>query len=184
MARTIRITTESIIDGAFEIARNEGLSEVTARRVASHLDCSTQPIFRTFSGMNELLEKVYEKALNFYGDFYSLYPRLGSTPFSNLGMAYIAFAKQERNLFNLLFVENLDFKKGMYEVLNQDRGYVVNEMSLAAASGCPDAEGLFMKMWIFIHGAACMSLSGEYDLSDSDTLTLLEQTYDSFVKNI
>ena len=23
-----------------------------------------------------------------------------------------------------------------------------------------------MKMWIFIHGAACMSLTGDYDLTD------------------
>ena len=37
-----------------------------------------------------------------------------------------------------------------------------------------------MKMWIFIHGAACMSLTGDYDLSDRESLELLERSYRAF----
>lgn len=39
---------------------------------------------------------------------------------------------------------------------------------------------LFMKMWIFIHGAACMSLTGDYDLTDLQTMQLLEHSYYAF----
>ncbi len=39
-----------------------------------------------------------------------------------------------------------------------------------------------MKLWIFIHGAACMSLTGDYDLKEDETLRLLEEAYRSFAQ--
>ena len=54
------------------------------------------------------------------------------------------------------------------------------EINLAKAAGCAAPGDLFMKMWIFIHGAACMTLTGDYDLSDVQTLELLERSYDAF----
>jgi hypothetical protein len=35
-------------------------------------------------------------------------------------------------------------------------------------------------MWILIHGAASMSLTGDYDLGDEDTMKLLEDSYRAF----
>ena len=71
-------------------------------------------------------------------------------------------------------------KKSMYEILNGDAGNVVYEINLARVAGCPDPGDLFMKMWIFIHGAACMSLTGDYDLTDLQTMQLLEHSYYAF----
>ena len=89
-----------------------------------------------------------------------------------------------RHLFELLFVsDNQDGKhkkKSMYEILNGDAGNVVYEINLARVAGCPDPGDLFMKMWIFIHGAACMSLTGDYDLTDLQTMQLLEHSYYAF----
>lgn len=186
MARKESITIQMILDTAFQMTREEGFSNVTARKVAAKAGCSTQPIFRVYRNMEELWGAVYERAAAYFQDFYSLYPRTGKTPFSNLGMAYIAFAREERHLFELLFVTGADgaggCRRGMYELLNGEAGNVVYEISLANAAGCPDAGELFMKMWIFIHGAACMSLTGDYDLSDRETLNLLERSYEAFVK--
>ncbi len=36
-----------------------------------------------------------------------------------------------------------------------------------------------MKMWIFIHGCACMVLTGDYDLTEEETIDLLEDIYKS-----
>ena len=38
-----------------------------------------------------------------------------------------------------------------------------------------------MRMWIFIHGAACMSLTDDYDLPESETEKLLEEFYGVFL---
>ena len=174
------ITIQNILDTAFAMTREEGFVNVTARRVAAKAGCSTQPIFRVYKNMDELLDAVYAQAATFFQDYYSLYPRTGKTPFANLGMAYIAFAREEKHLFELLFVSDNSRKKSMYELLNGDAGNVVYEINLARVMGCPDSGDLFMKMWIFIHGAACMSLTGDYDLTDKQTLELLERSYKAF----
>lgn len=185
MARKETITIEKILDTAFLMTREEGFANVTARKVAAKAGCSTQPIFRVYKNMEELWDAVYEKAVAFFRDYYSLYPRIAKAPFSNLGMAYIAFAREEKHLFELLFVSGGEGseekrRKSMYEVLNGEEGNVVYEINLAASLGCPNPSDLFMKMWIFIHGAACMSLTGDYDLSDRETMDLLEHSYEAF----
>ena len=180
MARRETITSDNILETAFAMTREEGFSNVTARKVAAKAGCSTQPIFRIYKNMEELWDAVYEKAASFFLDYYSLYPRIGKAPFSNLGMAYIAFAREEKHLFELLFVSEKEKKKSMYELLNGHAGNVVYEINLARVSGCPDPGDLFMKMWIFIHGAACMTLTGDYDLSDVETMELLERSYAAF----
>lgn len=180
MARKETITIDMILDTAFAMTREEGFANVTARKVAAKAGCSTQPIFRVYKNMDELWDAVYEKAAVFFRDYYSLYPRTGKAPFSNLGMAYIAFAREEKHLFELLFVNSGQRRKSMYELLNGEEGNVVYEINLAKAAGCSDPGSLFMKMWIFIHGAACMTLTGDYDLSDVQTLELLSDSYESF----
>lgn len=180
MARKETITQQAILDTAFAMTREEGFSNVTARKVAARAGCSTQPIFRVYKNMDELWDAVYEKAAKFFRDYYSLYPRTGKTPFSNLGMAYIAFAREEKHLFELLFVNGEQRRKGMYELVNGGEGNVVYEINLARVMGCPDPGDLFMRMWIFIHGAACMALTGDYDLSDLQTMELLKRSYEAF----
>lgn len=180
MARKETITIQQILDTAFAMTREEGFANVTARRVAARAGCSTQPIFRVYKNMDELWNAVYERAVSYFRDYCSLFPRMGKTPFANLGMAYISFARQEGHLFELLFVSGEKRGKSMYEILNGDTGNVVYEINLARAAGCPDPGSLFMKMWIFIHGAACMTLTGDYDLSDRETVELLERSYESF----
>lgn len=177
MARKETITKQDILDTAFEMTREEGFLSVTARKVAAKAGCSTQPIFRVYKNMEELWAAVYEKAVDFFRDYYELYPRTGTAPFSNLGMAYIAFAREEKHLFQLLFLSERPEKKGLYEILNGDRGNVLYEINKAAADGCKDPQAMFMRMWLFIHGAACMSLTGDYDLSDMETRRLLETEY-------
>lgn len=182
MARKETITISDILETAFNMAREEGFLNVTARKVAAKAGCSTQPIFRVYKNMDELWEAVYEKAVAFFHDYYDLYPRSSKVPFANLGMAYIAFAREEKHLFELLFISGGSYKKSMYELLNGSGGNVGHEINLAKAAGCHHPEELFMKMWIFIHGAACMSLSGDYDLSDVETLKLLEESYQAFAR--
>ncbi len=180
MARKETITIDMILDTAFAMTREEGFADVTARKVAAKAGCSTQPIFRVYKNMDELWRAVYDKAAAFFRDYYSRYPRTGKMPFSNLGMAYIAFAKEERHLFELLFAMDIPYKKGMYELLNGSEGNVVSEINLAKAAGCANPSELFIKMWIFIHGAACMTMTGDYDLNDVQTMELLERSYEAF----
>ncbi len=180
MARKETITMQDILETAFQMTREEGFANVTARRVAAKAGCSTQPIFRIYKNMEELWIAVYEKAIEFFHDYYDLFPRMSGVPFVNLGMAYIAFAREERYLFELLFLSSVEYKKSMYEILNGEKGNVVFEVNTASAAGCKNTSEMFMRMWIFIHGIGCMSLTGDYDLTEAQTKQMLETSYQAF----
>ena len=180
MSRKESISKEAIVQAAFEILQEEGIEQVTARKLAVKAGCSTQPIFRVYKGMEELIEELFGKACSFFQDFYAGMPRQTVTPFVNLGLAYIKFAQEHKKLFEFIFLSENRFGRSLYDLVNGNGGYVSKEIQTAAAQGCSHASDLFMKMWIFIHGAACMSLTGDYDLSETETMQLLKDSYQAF----
>ncbi|MBO4375949.1 MAG: TetR/AcrR family transcriptional regulator [Lachnospiraceae bacterium] len=184
MARKESITINDILNTGFAMAEEEGIRNVTARKVAAKAGCSTQPIFRLYKNMEELWGAVYGKAATYFEEFYKGFAKKSNTPFVDLGMAYISFAMEHKNLFRLLFVEDLGVGKTLYEVLNGTGGNVIGEINKAKSLGCAKPQDMFMRMWIFIHGAACMSLKGDYDLSLEETGKLLEEAYKGFMGSL
>lgn len=183
MPRKQIISQQQILDTAFEIIRQQGEEALTARSVAQKAECSTQPIFRVYRSMDELYLDVYEKSADFFEDFYVFYPKMGKNPYVNLGMAYIAFAKSEKNLFRFLFLSKWKHKT-MLELMDGKNANVSSEINRAIEEGYEDAEGLFTEMWMFVHGAACMALTDDYHFSDVQLLALLERTYGAFAEKL
>ena len=180
MARKESITKEDLINAAFAILETEGIEQVTARKLAAKANCSTQPIFRVYKNMEELNEELFGRACQFFHDYYAGFPRQTVVPFVNLGQAYIKFAEEHKRLFEFVFLSSNRFGRNMYDLVNGSEGNVSREIQMATGQGCRNASELFMKMWIFIHGAACMSLTGDYDLSEKETEQLLKDAYQSF----
>lgn len=181
MARKETITKNEILNAAFEMTRQNGFSQVSARTLAAKAGCSTQPIFRVYKNMEELGEELYGKAVQFFNDYYENFPKISDTPFVNLGLAYIRFAQEEQQLFRLVFMAENRHGRSLYDLLNGSNGSVVREINNAKFYGCKDPSSMFMRMWIFIHGSACMSLTGDYDLQEEDTVKLLEESYKAFL---
>lgn len=180
MPRKERITKKEITAAAFRMVRKEWVEELTARKLAGAAGCSTQPIFRVYQNMEEVQTEVLEEASLFFEAFYDNYPKSQATPFVNLGLAYISFAQKEANLFRMMFLSEDRNGKSLYELLNGKKGNVLQEINRAKSEGCEDPQGLFMKMWIFIHGAACMVITGDYDLGITETVGQLVDAYRAF----
>ena len=181
MARKISITKEMIQKAAFEIAKTEGMEAVTARKLADKAGCSTQPIFRIYENMEQLHKEIFEMAIRFFSDFYTDYcqkQQETEKPFVHFGMAYIDFAIKHSQLFYLLFLSKERYGKSLYELLNGSTGAFMKEIARTKSLGVKDPGELFMKMWIFIHGAAGMAITGDYDLPEAETLRLLRENYD------
>ncbi|WP_029322144.1 TetR/AcrR family transcriptional regulator [Butyrivibrio sp. AE3004] len=181
MSRKATITQEEIVNAAFKITKKEGFDQITSRRLAAAAGCSTQPIFRIYDNMDELKKDVVLKAVEAFEVFCRNIEAKHDTPFVDLGLSYITFAQKNPNLFKLLFIST-DTNEGvsMYDIVNGADENVVREVSKARDQGVPDAEQLFMKMWIFIHGAGCMAVTGDYDLEEADSIAMLESAYEAF----
>lgn len=180
MARKETITKTDILNAAFEMACENGMGNITARTLAAKAGCSTQPIFRVYKNMEELEAELFKQAVLYFEQYYERFPKTIEMPFVSLGLAYIRFAQENPKLFQMLFDSEKRYGKSMYDILNGTGSAVVTEINHARSYGCANPSELFMKMWIFIHGAACMSLTGDYDLKEEETIALLQESYQSF----
>lgn len=180
MPRTISITKENLIDASIELLKREGAAALTARKLAHEAGCSTQPIFRAYQNMDELYKDVYLKSAEIFSDHCAAFAGSSSVPFVNLGLAYIDFAQKNKEMFRLLFLSAERYGKSLVELLNGNTGFLKNQIAAANESGCSDPQGLFMKMWMLIHGSACMCLTDDYDLDTDATRKLLEEAEQVF----
>lgn len=180
MARKETVTKGILLSAAFEMLNEEGIEEVTARKLAAKANCSTQPIFRIYANMDELYKDLFEKALEFFQLYVSEYPRTTVVPFVILGQSYISFAQKYPNVFKFVFLTKNRYGKSLYDMINGESGFVTREIQAATSQGASNPSDLFMKMWMFIHGAACMSLTEDYDLKEEETLSMLKDAYQSF----
>ena len=181
MARKESITKQMIIDGAFELLKKEGVEAVTARKLAAHIGCSTQPIFRVYENMDELLKELFERSRAYYEDFCNSNKNSYDTPFVSLGINYIRFAKQEQNLFKLLFLSgNKD--NTLYELINgKENAFVMKEIKKIPNLNMDNVELIFTKVFIFMHGMAGMTRTGEFDLSDKEAEDMLKDAIKGFI---
>ena len=107
MPPKVRITKEEIIKTALDLVRQSGAEAINARAIANALLCSTQPIFSNFATMEALQSAVLRKAYDYYLSFLKREVEGGAYPqYKAMGMAYVRFAKEERELFRLLFMRD------------------------------------------------------------------------------
>ena len=180
MARKETVTKAILLDAAFEMLKEEGIDQVTARKLAAKANCSTQPIFRIYNNMEELYEDLFAKACDSFQEYYVSFPKTTVVPFVNLGLAYILYAQKNPKVFEFLFLSNERYGRSLYDMINGQTSNVSKEIQSATSQGASNAQELFMKMWMFIHGAACMSLTGDYDLAEEETVSMLKDAYSSF----
>lgn len=154
MPPKIKNTKKDIVKAAVEIARENGAEAINARAIAAALNCSTQPIFSNFATMDELQKAVVAAAYECYLGFIKSEVESGEYPkYKSFGMAYIRFAKEERELFKLLFMcdrqekdltPTLDFESSVQMIMSANG--ITKEI----------AELMHLEMWAFVHGIATM----------------------------
>lgn len=80
---------------------------MTARALAAELGCSVKPIFGLFKNMEEVQQEVGIAAYELYQKYLLEDMTSGKyPPYKASGMAYIRFAKDEKELFKLLFMRD------------------------------------------------------------------------------
>ena len=184
MSRRPSTTKEAMIEAAFQLVRRDGYDALTARNLAVELGCSTQPIFRVYENMESLRADLFNLSRDYYDNYCLNHKKESAVPFVDLGLCYIGFAKEELNLFKLLFLSPHDEDNTMYDLINgKENGFVIKELKRVHNLRMDRAQLLFMKIFIFIHGMACMATSGEFDLSRDEAVQLLTEIIESFTKN-
>jgi len=173
-----------IIEAAFELIRERGWSAVSTRAIARKLGSSTMPIYSHVRSVEELEKELRVKTRDLLKEF----QKRPYTPEAllNVALGYIAFARDEANLFRFLFLEKPDpldaaTLTGMRDSFvaefgaDSDQGAALLQMSPAAQ------EALVQHTWIFTHGLAMLVNSGALGACpDSTILRLLSNAGEAF----
>ncbi len=175
MAPKVRTTREDIVNKAVELVRQGGVQALNARAIAAALNCSTQPIFSNFNSMEELQEATLEAAYKIYLGMLDREYESGKYPkYKSFGMAYIRFAKEEKELFKLLFMRN---RTGEDLILTPDFDESVD--IIMQANGLPREKALLihLEMWAFVHGIGTMFATSFLDLEWDLVSNMLTDIY-------
>ena len=181
MPPKVRITREEIVRAAVDIVRVGGAQAINARTVASVLGCSTQPVFSNFATMDRLRLAVVERADALCGEYIQNEVERGEYPaYKASGMAYIRFAKEEKELFQLLYMRD---RTGEVIPESDERNDRMEEL-VQENTGLSGAEGkLFhLEMWAFVHGIAAMFATGFVDLEWDLVSKMLTDAYQGLRK--
>lgn len=98
-----RITKETVVQAAFEIARNDGMEQVLIKNIASKIGCSVQPIYSYCKNMEGLRQDVTAQVNSFIGEYVAAHIDK-SDIFGSTGKAYIQLAKEEPNLYKIFIL--------------------------------------------------------------------------------
>ena len=98
-----KITSEEIIESALNFIKEKGYENLNARSLASHLKCSTQPIYFQFQNMNDLKLNVLKKAKEHYETYILTNLKKENTLFMGCLKGMINYAKEYKNIFSFIF---------------------------------------------------------------------------------
>ena len=104
MPTSVRITKDRILETAFQIAREKGQDGISNREIAKKMNCSIRPIYYQFKNVEELTKELYRKIENYFYEFLLNSITDEKTAYRQTGINYIKFAKEEKNLFKILFM--------------------------------------------------------------------------------
>ncbi|MDF2519901.1 MAG: hypothetical protein K0R84_529 [Clostridia bacterium] len=175
-----KITKDMILEAAFQITKEKGFEGVNARSLAKVIGCSTQPIFSHYSNMADLKKEFCEYISSYYNE-YVLSRAKGENFFREIGLAYIAFAKNESNLFQLLFMSERTGVDMYSDMFGDENLEVAKVVSAKAGISLEAAKNLFRKIWIFVHGIAALTATKSARLSDAETEKLMGEAYNAFL---
>lgn len=162
MPRKFMFTREEILEAALELVRVQGMAGVTARALGERLGSSSKPIFSLFRNMEDVQKEIIRAADAVYQGYLKEEMESKKYPaYKASGMAYIRFAREEKELFKLLFMrdrsgekieENREAVRPLLELIKQNTG--LSEET---------AYMFHLEMWIYVHGIATMTATSYLD---------------------
>jgi AcrR family transcriptional regulator len=154
---TTRYDRAAIVEAAFEIAKESGLSAISTRHVAKRLGCSVAPIYQNFATVDDLIAAVVERVTAMSGEL--LAAQTGPNPFENMGKASLAFARDYPALFREIALEPNDHMTPHEQIEDAMAGVMASDPELADWTDAARRR-LFLKMRVFQLGLSAMVANG------------------------
>ncbi len=157
MPPKVQFSREEIIEAAFEIAKDEGFSGITARSVAGRLKCSVAPIYVNFQTIEELVQAAVQRVFTLSREL--LEQQTGEDYFENIGRASLAFAREYPVLFRELVLTPNPYLTSR-RVITEEMVEALGEQPEMSSLSAHQRRRLLLKMQIFQTGLSAMVANG------------------------
>lgn len=182
MPKEVKITKDMIIDAAFQIAKSDGLDKVSNREIALRLNCSIRPIYYQFKNVEELNKELYFKVEKYFYKYLMDNMREDIPKYKQVGINYIKFAKEEKKLFQMLFMTKTEYLPDEFvSSAGNDYMHLKDIIRLSTDLKDEDIKKFHIKMWIFTHGIASLVASDTVQFSDKQIQELLSHEFQALM---
>lgn len=172
-----KVGKKDVLNAALNIVRQNGAAALNARAVAGALGTSTQPIFSHYKTMEELRQDVITAANERYQGMLQTGMTAGKYPaYKASGMAYIRFAREEKELFKLLFMRDRS-----REVILEDHEEIRPILDIIKKNmGLSEQEAFrfHLEMWIYVHGIATMMATSYLEMDEEFISQVLTDAFE------
>ena len=184
MAPKNKFTKEEMVAAALQVVRTKGIDGLTAKTMADALGTSTQPIFTAFGSMDGIKKEVYAAAIRVY-DRYTEAGLQERIPFFGVGMQYIRFAREEPELYRLLFLtraldKSFSAMRSMQHLQALVRPTLMNIYKITEQ----EADLYFRDLWFVVHSLSTLIVTGDCPYSDREIGQVLTGVSISICKSI
>lgn len=170
------------MDSAYEMVRKSGIKVLSARNLASELGTSTAPIFTAFKSIAELKALVVERAKNLYKTEYLDRGLKHTLPFKGVGLNYVRFAKDEPELFKLLFMQSDGSAEATHYLPSGDENgnMILTVVENSYQINEDKAKNLYNHLSIYTHGLAVLFAQRINIFTMEDVSRLLTEAFTAF----
>ena len=184
MAPRNKYTREEMVEAAVRVVREKGIDALTAKALAGELGVSTQPVFTCFHTIEEAKREVRVAAERVYDRYVEDGLRM-KVPFLGVGMQYIRFAKEEPQLYRLLFLTtNENGNSSVMDAIHHSQDLVRESLQQIYHINAPTADRYFRDMWLVVHGLATLVVTGGCPYSEEEMEHILTGFSVSLFKSI
>lgn len=168
MAPKNKFTREEMVGAAVRVVREKGIDALTAKALAGELGVSTQPVFTCFHTIEEAKREVCAAAERVYDRYVEDGLRM-KVPFLGVGMQYIHFAKEEPQLYRLLFLSaSEDGSSSVMDALHHSQNLVRESLQQTYHIDAQTADRYYRDMWLVVHSLATLVVTGGCPYSEEE----------------
>ena len=178
MPAIAKVTKEMIIEAAFEIAKEIGAENITARTVSQKLGCSTQPVLYHFKTIEDVRIAAHKKASEFHINYVTNISGKYERPMLEVGMRHIQFAAKERNLFRFLFHSNYYTDVSLSDWLTRENfDSLFSILKRQAKADQQQAYYIFSQIFLVTHGIASLLANNTMAYDEAYCINTLSNAY-------
>ena len=173
MAPKNKYTREEMVEAAVRVVCKKGIDALTAKALAGELGVSTQPVFTCFHTIEEAKREVSISAQRVYDSYVEAGLRM-KVPFLGVGMQYIRFAKEEPQLYRLLFLTtNEEGNSSVMDALHHSQELIRESLQQTYHIDAEAADRYFRDMWLVVHSLATLVVTGGCPYSEEEMWNIL-----------